>query len=173
MNMGLDITAYSRLEYIETMDVQAWEDKYYWHEDEMPFKTATAHHWEPVYTDRAVPIVEDGVYKINGEKFDFRAGSYTGYNRWREQLSFMATGLNPRTIWNAPDRYASKPFVELINFSDCEGIIGSQVAAKLAADFAAYQEQADRHSDDYFREKYAAWRKAFELAADGGMVEFH
>ena len=31
------------------------------------------------------------------------------------------------------------PFVELINFSDCEGVIGPEVAAKLAKDFADYE----------------------------------
>lgn len=171
--MGLDISAYSKLEYIETMDVEAWENKYWLHHSEMPFKTVMASHWEPVYAARATPMVENGVYKITGEEFDFRAGSYSGYNRWREQLSFMATGLNPRTIWNNEDRYRNVPFFELIDFSDCEGIIGPTVAAKLAADFAAYQDKADRHSDEYFRQKYADWRKAFLLAADGGMVAFH
>lgn len=171
--MGLDISAYSNLEYIETIDIEEWEDRYWMRQDDMPFETVMAYHWIDEYADRATPIVENGVYKINGETHAFRAGSYIGYNIWREQLSFMATGLNPRTIWDNEDRYRGVPFFELINFSDSEGIIGPTVAAKLAVDFAAYQEKADRHPDDYFRKKYADWRKAFELAADGGMVAFH
>lgn len=171
--MGLDITAYSKLEYLELMDVGAWEEKYWSHERDMPFTTVIAYHWAEEYADRAIPIVQGGVYKIGGEEFGFRAGSYSGYNHWRAQLSLMATGLSPSTIWAASERYADVPFYALINFSDCEGIIGAIVSTQLAADFARYQPQADRRADAWFREKYAAWRKAFEIAADDGLVEFH
>lgn len=61
------------------------------------------------------------------------------------------------------------PFWELIHFADNEGTIGPATAAKLAKDFAEFQAEADKLEDDvearWFREKYADWRKAFEVAA--------
>ena len=69
------------------------------------------------------------------------------------------------------------PFVELINFSDCEGVIGPKVAAKLAKDFADYEDRASafaaKFKDDFFLALYREWRRAFEWAADGGMVHFN
>jgi hypothetical protein len=53
---------------------------------------------------------------------------------------------------------------------------GPIVSAKLAADFAKNQERADKYETtdaEWFRLKYADWRKAFETAADGGAVNFH
>lgn len=54
-------------------------------------------------------------------------------------------------------------------------MIGPKTSAKLAMDFAAFQEKADLFdwSDEYYANKYADWRRAFELAADGGAVCFH
>lgn len=64
------------------------------------------------------------------------------------------------------------PFWELINFSDCEGIIGPVVSAKLARDFQEYQEKANSQLTDYDLERYNSWRQAFELAAENGVVRF-
>ena len=85
----------------------------------------------------------------------------------------MVHGVMPRTIWENEEAYEGLPFFELINFSDCEGILGAPVCAKLAADFAKYQERANTSHDEWWREKYAGWRRAFEMAADNGCVEFH
>lgn len=95
----------------------------------------------------------------------FCAGSYSGYNRWRNQLAHLV-GRQQRS-----DRPG--PFMELTFFSDCEGVIGPVVSAKLAKDFAMYQPFADSHSDEWFRKRYAEWRAAFEAATDGGFVDFH
>lgn len=152
--MGLDVTAYSKLERVK----RGGGIKFYGDD----------------YPDRAAPIITDGKtsYRCLGETLDFRGGSYSGYNLWREQLSQMATGLTPETIWKAQERYKDMPFFLLINFSDCEDTIGTEAAKVLAQQFAEWQERADQHPDEWFREKYAQWRKAFELASDNGAVEF-
>jgi hypothetical protein len=98
----------------------------------------------------------------------FAAGSYSGYGRWRESLARLSG-------WH---RGSSGPFSEMINFADNEGVIGPVVSAKLAKDFAEWQDRAQdfagRVGDDgWFMRKYAEWRKAFEAAADGGYVDFH
>lgn len=107
----------------------------------------------------------------------FRAGSYSGYNWWRATLCRFALNVEPEVVWNGPGHYAGKPFVELIHFSDCEGSIGPTVSAKLARDFACFEDNAHAYAaamtdgEGWFR-KYREWREAFELAAQGGFVDF-
>ncbi len=112
----------------------------------------------------------------------FRAGSYSGYNWWREQLSKLALRVAPSSVWKTPKKFAAKPFFELINFSDAEGVIGSTTSAKLARDFADHEVKLAKLADTkikdadergYFLESYGDWRRAFELAARGGFVIFH
>lgn len=154
--MGLDISAYRKL---TRTDVTLWQFNSEWQ------TYANTHRAIPPNNDwpeRAPEFEETAVYTYE-ESFGFRAGSYGGYSLWREQLAALA-GYPAVT---------AGPFYELINFSDCEGVIGAAVSAKLAKDFAAFQEKADAHEDEWFRDRYAKWRQAFEMAADGGCVDFH
>ena len=162
--MGLDITAYSNV-------IESNEER----------------HCFMVYANndfpgRAEGLVDRGYYECD-EHFGFRAGSYSGYNQWREQLAELA-GWPPVSVQGyGGGEYMScagsafqateGPFWELINFSDCEGAIGHVVAKKLSADFEWFREQASKHGDPYFFEKYQMWAKAFGMAADNGAVIFH
>lgn len=65
------------------------------------------------------------------------------------------------------------PFAEFLCFADNEGYIGPVVSAKLARDFAEHQHLVDASEDDFVREVYLKWRRAFEMAADRGAVSFH
>lgn len=112
----------------------------------------------------------------------FRAGSYSGYNWWREQLCKFALDAVPNDVWGDPEHYEGRPFVELINFSDCDGSIGATTAAKLLDDFEAYADQvvgwaASAITDDdersYFLESYGEWQNAFAIASDHGFLIFH
>jgi hypothetical protein len=132
-----------------------------------------------------------GIYRSKGEYIGFRAGSYSGYNWWRRHLSLMALGLEPEDVWADAEDYEGQPFVELINYSDCEGSIGPQTSRKLAADFQKHADRAaayfhqhgpnnpnmERDSEDcvceWWLNNYHEWRRAFELAADDGFVQFH
>lgn len=167
--MGLDITAYRGLR--EADEEQG---------DESLTLVASAE-----FADRAREFTRPRNY-VAAESFDFRAGSYSGYSAWREQLARLAryphTSADDRyaeqyphatAAWTDPEETRGLPFWELINFTDCDGVLGTQVAAKLAQDFAALQSKADAHPDEYFRTKYAAWRKACEMASDRGAIEFH
>jgi len=116
------------------------------------------------------------------EAHGFRAGSYSGYNMWRTHLCQIALDVPPDDVWEDPEAYDGMPFVELINFSDCEGCIGPKTSAKLAADFRQYggrlREIAPKQitSDEdrgYFFESYDDWQRAFELASRDGFVIFH
>lgn len=130
------------------------------------------------YPERAGQIKNGAVYG-HGDHGSFRAGSYGGYNDWREQLAklagcYEATGDDPRHAYSAGAWAATAgPFWELIHFADNEGVIGAEVSAKLAADFATFQERADHHPDEWFCDRYRVWRFAFEQAAHNGAVDFH
>jgi hypothetical protein len=65
-----------------------------------------------------------------------------------------------------------KPFYELINFSDCEGIIGPEVSTKLYNDFVKFEVVA-KNEEEYFYRKYKDWMKAFKVASNKGVVSFH
>jgi hypothetical protein len=90
--------------------------------------------------------------------------------------------VEPQTVWDNPDAFQGKPFVELINFADNEGAIGPETSRKLAQDF-------DAHSDHFrqlmsteleqvtieaerFIELYNEFHRAFEVASDDGFVVF-
>jgi hypothetical protein len=160
--MGLDITAYRKLTRAPEGDSLGIDARY-----DAELVTIYAN---PDFPGREAPLENGKCYRAT-EEDGFRAGGYIGYSAWRERLAALAgyrAGYGGD--WDVPE---SAPFVELVNFSDCEGVLGPAVCAKLAADFAAFQDRADATGDDYFRAKYAEWRKAMEMAADGGAVEFH
>lgn len=170
--MGLDISAYRQLK--KAPDAELDDDGY-------PRDWARFIH----FTEQGIASMEQqwpgrsegvspGVYSY-AESLHFRAGSYGGYNHWRDWLARLAGWKSDRGCWDDPK--AGGPFFELINFSDAEGIIGPVVAAKLAKDFAEHQQKAESVSSgedgEYYIKKYNEWRKAFEMAADGGAVDFH
>lgn len=163
--MGLNIRAFERLELVATRPTNGWADDDW--DDDGSVILSPAHGFAEATdgveaTDGMVP----GKYAIHGEQIHFRAGSYSGYNGWREWLAAQV-GTTPRAVWSDPK---PGPFVELINNSDCEGFIGPKTAAKLARDF---QEHAGRIvGDDYEVQRYRDWQRAFELAANGGAVKF-
>lgn len=110
----------------------------------------------------------DGLYSFT-DAGGFRAGSYGGYNDWRRRLADLAGYSDEEAFAGAAP--AESAFLPLVNFSDCEGVIGADTSKRLAADFARF---ADAVADNgWFAELYRAWRIAFETAADGGAVLFH
>jgi hypothetical protein len=110
------------------------------------------------------------IYTPASEKYDFDAGLYRMYNEWREGLSRFALGVEPAVVWDEPGRFASRPFVELINFTDADGRVGARVAAKLAGDFHQLARKAAR--DKWFFALYKEFAAAFAVAARDGVLEF-
>jgi len=104
----------------------------------------------------------------------FRAGSYSGYNRWRRLLSKSVLGADADEVWENPRRFDGKPFVELIDFADNEGCIGPIISAKLAKDFQG-QRNAFAKADgveEYDLSLYDNWAKAFVTVAGTGIILF-
>lgn len=172
--MGLDISYYRQAKFVRA---PADDDDGY---NEGLVRIYT----NPDFAERADRLA-DGLYSAEfGD--DFRAGSYSGYNRWREELARFAgypptrhdggyggpRDLCAAACWEG----ATGPFSELINFADNEGVIGPITAGKLARDFAEWDARAKAHQGplgEWFYESYCQWRKAFETAADAGFVSFH
>lgn len=158
--MGLDVSAYARCtlasdQRIDDGEPCAEDGVIVYHNDDFPGRCDE-------FPDRSV--IE------YGQHLDGPSHSYGGYNEWRDDLSKLAGYKSAKQVF---DEVSEGPFYELIDFGDNEGAIGTAVSAKLAKDFAAFQEKADTYSDEYFRTRYAQWRAAFEFASDGGFVDFH
>lgn len=177
--MGLDITAYSK---VEKLDANVNDNGY-------PVSNTTDEEVDyscVAYVNEHFPHraddIEDGAVYDCDDSFGFRAGSYSGYSGWREELAKLA-GYPAASIerygeqrfrhdvgaWAASDG----PFWEMIMFSDCEGVIGTSVCSKLAKDFADFDGRAKNIGNEWFYNLYQQWHKAFELASNNGFVDFH
>jgi len=175
--VGLDITAYSHMTPCAEHAPEGVEPNY---------DAAEEAGHVIIYNNPGVPNRLDGLtsrcQKPSGygsREFCFRAGSYSGYNRWRRNLSVRMLGAEPEAVWGNPERFRGQPFVELINFSDCEGTIGPVVSKKLAADFQCNAGKAREVFDPadadsvWWVQHYEDWLIAFTLASRGGFVCFH
>jgi hypothetical protein len=179
--MGLDITAYeglSKIDGVQYLDGEVYKaDLEIMDDDAYDFVA----YLNPDFPGRADDIEHRGVYKST-DGFGFRAGAYSGYNRWRNKLAEIAGYPKaPIEIYGREElrhdagawAAGQGPFWELINFSDCEGTIGTAVSKKLAADFAAFDGAAKEVEDQDFYRLFTEWRKAFDMAANSGAVHFH
>jgi hypothetical protein len=170
--MGLDIAAFRQLTPAPDAAVDEDGSPVDWDNVKRIYQS-TIDWTEGEWPGRTEGVVA-GLYRW-AEEHRFRAGSYGGYNQWRKHLSLCMTGKQPEAIWEANE---PGPFLELIHFADNEGYIGPVVSRKLAADFAEHQAKAEEYAKtindigDWWIGRYAEWRKAFEMAADGGVVDF-
>lgn len=110
----------------------------------------------------------EGRYSGDNE-FRFRAGSYGGYNDFREWLSKTFIGVESKMVWKESDKYSDKPFFELVNFGDNDGAFGPVTSAKLALDFVAHTPPI---SEIYYSQTYDQFRKGFEIAGRDGFLVF-
>ena len=168
--MGLDITAYGGCAVSDNatqiMNHPEPREAAYHCDCDIPYHN-------PDFPGRADDI-ERQPYRAR-RQMGFRAGSYSGYNQWRRELAAMVGIHDLGAFWRSPDMCI--PFAELINFSDCEGTIGTKVSQKLANDFKTHRDKAVAFSlttdCPAWIDLYADWQRAFEMASDGGYVSFH
>lgn len=160
--MGLDITAYSHAKKVN---------------GEFDDNKHTNVYIIDAFRKQADGLKE-GCYEISEYGVErFRAGSYSGYNEWRDWLAHVV-GKSDKEIWANPD--PSIPFVELINFADNEGTIGPKTSAKLYKDFVKMFPEVlkaatklDVDTSMWYLSRYFRWMDAFELAQYEGFVQFH
>jgi hypothetical protein len=94
----------------------------------------------------------------------------------------MIYGQTSEVVWMNKDAFEGRPFYELIDFSDCEGIIGPEVSEKLHSDFETNRPNMIKYCLDNFinddtaydnvMEIYDDFTKAFKLASKDGLVLF-
>jgi hypothetical protein len=168
--MGLDISAYSHIKVLENVLFDEDGDPVDENGKLLQIDKCFQPLINPHYPKHAGNIEDKAAYGYE-QTFGFRAGSYSGYNLWRDSLAQLARYRSAEDVWNNPG--LEGPFVELIHFSDCEGVIGAEISAKLSKDFADFDDQAKTHAIGPFYYLYEKWRDAFALAAQDGAVEFH
>lgn len=187
--MGLDISVYEKVTFVYEEDEMMKDGEFNWERAEAE---DLIHVFAYEEFKARIRDLKPGWYRTEGERFGFRAGSYSGYSHFRDILATATIGESAERVWSVFDaaKYEEKAqegqdlpaFYELICFSDCEGCIGPSVSAKLARDFADYEEkfvswiEANLNKADINRQwhlqSYAYWKEAFELAAKGGIVQF-
>lgn len=168
--MGLDVSAYKNVKRLESFEADEYGE---------PKDVETVQVSIAGFKERAGNIV-DGYYTYEDE-YGFRVGSYSGYNNWRNELARLAGYKITKYTEMGQERecYAagawqsgSGAFWELINFSDCEGVLGTEVCKKLLADFIEYDERAKTFDSDFY-ERYKEWTEGMKYAAENGLFDFH
>ena len=191
--MGLDISVISQMSPVEIPEgIEKWSEEYYDWESDLGKGSLWSVWIDPNFPRQGEGLPDADVVESEGETYYFRAGSYSGYGEWRNDLA-LAAGYEggSEEVWMKADEGAyGFPFEELINFPDNEGVIGPVVSQKLYDDFVNYEKDIDHaidqwylkmnpekeyYGDDvkWFKAKYKDWKYAFDIARKNGMVIFH
>ena len=132
---GLDITAYEKLTLVPSPQLNS----------DGGLRGPNQVRLNPVkFVEPFAGLTPGKVYRFESA-FDFRAGSYSGYYYWRNELAKLAgnkqtpyESFNGKTelrydatVWKSK----KGPFWELIDFSDAEGVIGPVVCKRVHKDF--------------------------------------
>lgn len=176
--MGLDVSAYRGLKKLDVVFDAHGEPIDPVTREEIT--DGVRFYANPDFPGRQGQIEDRAVYSYE-DSLGGWSGGYGRYNRWREELAELAGWPLSEyeqygRMWpsHAASAWAATegPFWELINFSDCEGVIGAEVSAKLANDFAEHDEKARQVGGEFY-EKYQEWAACFRFASDNGAVWFH
>lgn len=181
--MGLDIYAYGKTvcisnglingEPINPQTGEVWED---YEDGVIPY--ANSH-----YKKQAQGIKSHEYYTYE-ESLQFWSTGYGFYSSWREELAKLA-GYEPlpfeqikgnpsSSIMSYTEGAISKksgPFIDLIDFSDCEGSIDSQTCKVLLEDFKKFQNKA-LLKEEWFKIGYNKWINGLNMAVNEGFLIF-
>lgn len=142
-------------------------------------------------------LERDAVYKSNGEQGEFYGLSCSGYTDFRDALAKMVgypmatlnvyrEGPTEKHLWGAFEA-KSGPFLEQLNFPDCDTCIGPAASKRLYDDYVKFERMAKSFhiEENYlfadvmkdadgtmFYRVYKQFMKAFEVALDDGLVSF-
>ncbi len=152
--MGLVITAYNKLKVIKDLS-----DNWYDLDDCDEYDNYLLLYDNPDFPDRASPFNSKNVYDGSKCEYLYRS-TYSGYSRFRNWLE----ELFPL------DQY---PDIDLLlNFSDCEGTIGTEACKKLAQVFAQSKVPLPYHHLEYGKNLFNL-HKMIIFACDDGCLHYH
>lgn len=151
--MGLDVTAYKNIKIVEDE-----EPEYYFSNTGFPQSNMND------LENKEIQIDFD-------EEFDFRAGSYGGYNKFRNELCISINKISAEELWASKDE--TLKFYWLINFTNCDGYIGTSYCEILYDEFCKYEEEVKEKLNEYWHQSYDNFKEAFRLASGDGLVSFH
>ncbi len=170
--MGLDISVYSSWTPYDG-EVKDWD-----HAEEIMMTGIDLTH---VYNMEGFASRAKGMPEWVVAKFvdSFRAGSYGGYNRFRDTLCRALHGFGAKALWAMVDEeLETHAMWQILHFSDCEGVLGTEVCRTLHAELeehwdkvTAYFAQLD--DGDYYQGLLGTWRDAFKAASAEGFIGFH
>lgn len=161
--MGLDILAYSGLRKDKELTYKLNKEKSHLeYEGDELIMYPQLEYIEETFPNRANPL------KYNGDAYNFDScesfniGSYSTYNSFRQELEMFA------------DSIGTQDFDELINFSDCEGVIGCILCQKLYDAFDFYEDEFEKYvvGFGFTMRIYRNFKHAFKIGKDNGAVEF-
>jgi len=133
---------------------------------------------------RGLPDLLGGADRIDGgwvktEGLSLRVGDFSasGWTGFRRALGATEYGGEIDRLGDYLDAYRTRPFFELVYFSDQEGCIGREACTDLALDFATRRRavQPLLRGDspfDWHEQTYGRLAAGFALAAGTGMVVF-
>ena len=101
---------------------------------------------------------------------DFRAGSYSSFHNFREALA-KAVGINLMDMAGFSGTKSwtgDEPFYELLNHSDCDGVLLVSQCEELLKDFDTFTCAWSKEDvgDSYYLEKFELWEKAIKHAVE-------
>ncbi len=163
--MGLDIIAYSKLKKNEYSSAMSEEDREYL-DINCLIMSPVLTEIDEAFPGRAEPLKYNGDIYTCGSYKEYSIGAYSTYGWFRRALETFSDDCDC--------------FNELINFSDCEGVIGSVVSKKLYKDFSSNQKPFEQWVNQKYSvvdgmwllQIYYKFESAFGIAKDGGAVEF-
>ena len=181
--MGLDVRALKNIKIVEDPKVSDADD--------------LLHAYEGQFKDQFGSLVDGAYYDFEDEKWFCRIG-YGGYSNFRNELAKLGGWskriiekpdysdpdfMNKNYFYNNPyvaDIYMQEGdtvdgnFVEIIVFSDCEGLIDTDNCKKLLADFESHLEKAKElwANNELYVELYTGLLNAFRFGSENGLVQF-
>ena len=148
--MGLDIVHYKNVQFVSVRD-----DMRDWAQDQVFFMDVR-------YEEYAAwaGTLKEGFYLFEVRNFCLQT-SYSGYAEFRDELERLIV----KTYQH------KRPFRELMDFSDCDGIICPAMCQVMLNDFKCYQQLAEQMTERN-REIYYAIRDALARVGVNDFLSF-
>jgi hypothetical protein len=167
--MGLDISAYQKIAKVSVLENA--EGEYINQETGSIEEKVITIRQNVDFMKQLAPLIDQATYTYQYSG-TFYSSSCHGYGLWRNELARIAgyasdSGQYAQTAWNSKNGR----FHDLIDFSDCSGIIGQDAIQRVLIDFE--NQQLDNSLVPEFITKYHQIWDAFIFAKDDGLIHFH